>query len=109
MGKSVAGDVVVPPFPQSDLQPGKRRPALVVADLRGNDVVLCQITSQFRSDGYSIALMKADFQQGSLSLDSFIRPNRLFTVESSVILHSVGKVKAAKLDEVKAKVRTLFA
>ena len=35
MGKSLIGEVVVLPFPQSNLQAGKRRPALVVADLLG--------------------------------------------------------------------------
>jgi len=33
----------------SNLQAGKRRPALVVADLPGDDVILCQITSQSRN------------------------------------------------------------
>jgi len=32
MGKPVAGEVVVFRFPQTNLQSGKRRPALVVAD-----------------------------------------------------------------------------
>ena len=35
MGKPVAGEVVILPLPQTDLTPGKRRPALVVADLPG--------------------------------------------------------------------------
>lgn len=52
MGKPVAGEVVVLPFPQTDLQAGKRRPALVVASLPGEDVILCQITSQARNDGF---------------------------------------------------------
>ena len=38
MGKPVAGDVVVLPFSQTNLQAGKRRPALVVADLPGDDL-----------------------------------------------------------------------
>jgi len=46
MGKPLVGDVVVLPFPQTDLQSGKRRPDLAVADLVGEDLVLCQITSQ---------------------------------------------------------------
>jgi mRNA interferase MazF len=46
MGKPVIGEVVVLPFPQTDLQLGKRRPALVVADLTGDDLILCQITTQ---------------------------------------------------------------
>lgn len=46
MGKFVIGDVVVVPFPFSDLSASKKRPALVVATLSGDDVILCQITSK---------------------------------------------------------------
>ena len=49
MGKPVIGEVVVLSFPQTHLQAGKCRPALVVADLAGDDLVLCQITSQART------------------------------------------------------------
>ncbi|MGH9429110.1 MAG: type II toxin-antitoxin system PemK/MazF family toxin [Terriglobia bacterium] len=109
MGKPLVGEVVVLPFPQTDLQSGKRRPALVVADLTGDDLILCQITSQSRRDGYSVSLASGDFERGHLNLDSFIRPNRLFTVEQSVILYSAAKVKASKLNEVHTKIRELFA
>jgi mRNA interferase MazF len=108
MGKPVAGEVVVLPFPQTNLQAGKRRPALVVADLAGDDLILCQITSQSHSDGYSVPLAMADFERGRLAVDSFIRPNRLFTVEPSVILYMAGRVKDSKLRETRAKIRDLF-
>ena len=45
MARFVRGDVVVIPFPFSDLSQAKRRPALVLAELEGNDRILCQITS----------------------------------------------------------------
>lgn len=45
------GDVVVVPFPFSDLTIAKRHPALVIAELEGNDLILCQITSQQIRDG----------------------------------------------------------
>ena len=110
MGKPVVGEVVVLPFPQTNLQSGKRRPALVVADLVGDDLVLCQITSRAHSDGYSVPLAAAaDFTRGRLAVDSFIRSNRLFTVEQSVILYAAGKITDAKLQEAKAKIRQLFA
>lgn len=108
MGKPVIGEVVVLPFPQTNLQTGKRRPALVVADLPGDDLILCQITSQARGDGFSIPLLLDDFERGRLAKDSFIRPNRLFTVEQSVLLYAAAKVKDAKLKAVRAKVRELF-
>lgn len=110
MGKPVVGDVVVLPFPQTDLKVGKRRPALVVSDLTGDDLVLCQITSQSRrNDGYSISLTSADCENGHLNIDSFIRANRLFTVEQSIVLYSAAKVKASKINEVRAKIRELFS
>ena len=109
MGKPVIGEVVVLPFPQTDLQAGKRRPALVVAELTGDDLILCQITSQSRHDGYSVPLASGDFERGHLNIESFIRPSRLFTVEQSVILYSDAKVNSSKLNEVRARIRKLFA
>jgi len=109
VGKPVVGEVVVLPFPQTNLQAGKRRPALVVADLAGDDLILCQITSQTHSDGQAVLLATADFERGRLAMDSFIRPNRLFTVEQSMILYAAAKVSRVKLVETRAKIRALFA
>ena len=81
----------------------------MVANLSGDDLILCQITSQPRADGYSLPLAVGDFGRGRLAADSFIRPNRLFTVEQSVILYAAGKVNDFKLREVRAKIRDLFA
>ncbi len=56
MAKFVKGDIVVVPFPFSDLTLSKRRPALVIAPLEGDDIILCQITSQTVKDKYSLSL-----------------------------------------------------
>ena len=108
MGKPVAGDVVIFPFPQTNLQIGKNRPALVLVDLPGDDLILCQITSQLRFDGFSIALNSTDFARGSLPLVSYLRPNRLFTVDRAVVSRVAAHVKDAKLQEVLAAARKLF-
>jgi mRNA interferase MazF len=71
-------------------------------------LILCQITSQVRADIISISLVSSDFENGRLALTSFIRPNRLFTVEQSVILYTAGKITEAKLQEIKASLRHLF-
>ncbi len=100
MGEFVKGDVIVVPFPFSDLSSNKRRPALVVADIQGGDAILCQITSKSVRDEYAINLTSEDFKSGKLSKDSNIRPNRLFTGDSKIILYRAGKLKTEKLDEV---------
>ncbi len=106
MVKPVAGEIVVIPFPRTDS--GKRRPALVIADLPGEDLILCQITSRAHSDAFAVPLTSSDFERGQLPQPGFIRPQRLFTVEQHVILHAVGKVTAEKFDEVFKKTRALF-
>src|SRR6184192_2644958 len=106
MVKPVAGEIVVIPFPRTDS--GKRRPALVIADLPGADLILCQITSRARSDAFAVPLTSSDFERGELPQPGFIRPQRLFSVEQHVILHSVGKVTSEKFDEVFKRVRGLF-
>jgi mRNA interferase MazF len=108
MGKPVIGEIVVLPFPQTNLQSGKRRPALVVADLTGDDLILCQITRQPHADSYSVRLNHADLERGRLIDESFIRSNRLFTVEHSVILYAAAKVNESKLAEVRKRIRELF-
>lgn len=108
MGKPVAGDIVVLPFPQTNLQQGKRRPALVVVDLPGDDLILCQITSQAHRDAFSISLDPGDFESGQLNVRSYIRPNRLFTVEQSVILYTAARLTSVKLDETLDMLRQLF-
>ncbi len=94
------GDVIVLPFPYSDLSQAKRRPAIVVGLSSGGDIILCQITSKAVTDGDAIPLNHADFVSGALSKPSNIRPNKLFTADSQTVLYRVGKVKQLLLDDV---------
>ena len=100
MARFVKGDVVVIPFPFSDLSQAKRRPALVLAELEGNDRILFQITSRLVQDKYAIQLDEDGFAKGSLKQRSNIRPNRIFTADMGIILYRIGHLKADKLDEV---------
>ncbi len=104
MGRFVKGDVVVVPFPFSDLSGATRRPALVVAELTGDDVILCQITSQAVSDTHAILITSSDFVTGGLHQGSNVRPNRLFTADSNIIFYRAGVLIAAKVQEVIDKI-----
>ncbi|MFQ5676501.1 MAG: type II toxin-antitoxin system PemK/MazF family toxin [bacterium] len=104
MATFVKGDVVVIPFPFSDLTQAKRRPALVLAKLKGDDLILCQITSQNVRDDYAISLDNSDFQMGSLKQASNIRPNRIFTADKRIILYKVGQAKREKTNSVIKKI-----
>ncbi len=75
----------------------------MLATLKGDDLILCQITSQLRADGYSVLLEDEDFVTGGLKQSSRIRPERLFTAESSIIIYRAGHVTPSKLKEVRDK------
>jgi mRNA interferase MazF len=103
MERFVKGDIVVLPFPYSDLSVSKRRLAMVLANLKGDDIILCQITSQFVKDDYSITLNNSDFITGSLNKPSNIRPNRLFTAEKSIIVRKAETVNRKVFESVTSK------
>lgn len=97
MERFVKGDVVILPFPFSDLTAMKKRPALIVAELEGTDYIICQITSEIKPDKYSCFISEKDFLSGSLNKPSLARPNKLFTADNSIILYKAGTLKEEKV------------
>ena len=98
MERFIKGEVIVIPFPFSDLSGNKRRPALVLSELSGDDIILCQITSQNSSrEPYSISLDENDFVNCSIMQASNIRPNRIFTASKSLIVRKLGLVSYIKI------------
>lgn len=104
MERFVRGQIVVLPFPFSDLSGSKHRPAMIIAPLTGDDVILCQITTKNRMDNYVVELTDSDFVTGSLPQVSVIRPSRLFTADSKLIVRSVGILSQKKIQQVIEKV-----
>jgi len=108
MEEFMKGDVVVVSFPFTDLTASKKRPALVLARLQGDDLIVCQITGKERIDKYSIDLENSDFKKGSLDVSSILRPNRLVTASKRIIQYKIGSLKDNKLKEVINKLIEIF-
>jgi len=100
LAEFIKGDIVVVPFPFSDLTQSKRRPALVITVLEGDDIILCQITSQCVKDKYAVLIDDNDFSDGSLKQPSNIRPNRIFTADKNIILYRIGHLKPEKMNKI---------
>ena len=110
MGSPSVGDVVIIPFPYSDLTQSKRRPALVLAEVGRGDFLLCQITSKQYGDLHALPLNESDFVSGGIKRDSFIRGFKLFTGSEALILGVAGHLTHSKLSEVIGQlVEMLFA
>ncbi len=96
-----AGDVIVLPFPFSDLSNSKVRPAVVLARANKSDWILCQITSNPYGDAQAIVIERTDFASGMLRLTSYARPSKLFTANGKLIIAIEGTLKPEKLKEIR--------
>jgi mRNA interferase MazF len=68
------GEVILVPFPFSNLEAAKKRPALVAATAEFGDVILCQITSQPFSSTTAVAIRPTDLPGDGLNRDSYAAP-----------------------------------
>jgi mRNA interferase MazF len=103
-----AGEVVLVPFPFSDLSQSKLRPAVCLCDAGRGDWVLCQITSSSYGDPMAVPLGAADFASGGLLVASVARPGKLFTASAGLMVKSVGVLAPAALGRLLSAVAALF-
>ena len=91
-------DVVLIPFPYSDLTGAKQRPALILSNskLKGEDVICCLITSKESED--CILLGAKDCEEGKLPFLSYIKCYRLFTIHKNIIKKRICKVNEKLFD-----------
>ena len=108
MGVPSVGQVVLVPFPFSDLSRTKMRPAVVLADAGRADWILCQVTSNPYGDEKAIVLSEKDFQSGALRVTSYARPGKLFTANASLIVESVGELKKSTIKKMVESVVTIL-
>jgi mRNA interferase MazF len=93
------GDLVLVPYPFTDLSATKRRPvlALTAPDSYG-DFIGLPVTSRPRPE-HGVALDQADMTQGRLPVASWIRTDRIVTLSNDLVVKTVGRVSTRVLDE----------
>jgi mRNA interferase MazF len=95
MGTLATGQVVLVPFPFSDLSRAKMRPAVVLAAAGREDWILCQVTSNPYGDERALEIAENDFETGSLRVTSYARPGKLFTASETLVAGTVGTLNSA--------------
>lgn len=85
------GDIVLIPFPFSDLSGSKLRPAVVLISTE-TDVTVCFITTQFQWKGeYDIQLLPTLFN--GLKKISLLRVGKFSTIDKDLILGRIGTLE----------------
>jgi mRNA interferase MazF len=103
------GQIVLFRFPQTDLEEGKLRPALLLGRLPGeyDDWLICMISSQVRHyiPGFDEIVQEddPDFAESGLKASSVIRIGRLAVVEEEILLGAMGQIALERLERIKRR------
>ena len=110
--RSRRGDIVLVSFPFTDLSSSNRRPALVVSPDSFNqgmqDVMLAAITSQGVEDSV-LTIEPSDCIDGILPNTSIVKPAKLFTMHTTLVLNKICTLGSEKLSVVLTEIRQFFA
>jgi mRNA interferase MazF len=91
-------EIILVPFPYSDLSSTKKRPVLIVSNdahnQRFDDVLVCVITSNKYKDSYSVDLSNKNLETGILPEPSVVKTHKLFSVHKSKIIKKFSVVEA---------------
>lgn len=108
------GDLVLLPFPFTDLSAVKRRPALVVSPDRLHqyfeDVILVAVTSHVPSalSEFEMPLRQQDMAVGALPKPSVVKLGKIFTANRGLIVKRAGRLRNESLAKILARLRQLF-
>lgn len=93
------GDIVLVPFPFTDLTGTKVRPACVLAD-DGRDVTLSFISSVVENPGSFDLKLRPDATSNNLKKESLLKVSKLATLSRNMILGKVGVLLPGQLRDV---------
>ncbi len=89
-------DIVLLPFPFSNLKQSKVRPVIILSNdkhnKKSNDIVVMPVTSNLQQTNYDILITNDNLDKGNLITDSRIKVDKIFSVEKKLIKMKIGKI-----------------
>ena len=105
-------EIVLLPYPFSDLKGSKMRPALVVSNNQLNgksdDCIMVPLTTIIKNEPYSIIINQENLFSGKLVKQSRIRVDKIFSVNKNLISMKIATIKDNLFDKVKSEIQKMF-
>jgi len=106
------GDVVLISFPFTDLSADKVRPALVVAQVTGDDLILAFMTSHVNKIDLQTDILlepsQAEFSRTGLKVPSVVRLSKLATLHRGLVRRRLGTLGQQTMEDVDRALRYVF-
>lgn len=102
------GDVVLVPFPYTNLRAVKTRPALVISRraTKHGDVILLGITSRFSREAFKIS--STDLTLGRLAVTSYVNCDKVVTLHASIVRKNVAHLRTTVVRRIVTKFTDQF-
>lgn len=102
------GEVVLIPFPFSDLSGTKKRPALVLADVYDKQEIICMMLTSVQSrSGYEHSI--SCWKDAGLLKPTTARIHRIFTISDRMVYRNLGKLETEEYAVILKKVLNLIS
>lgn len=102
------GEIYLIEFPFSDISQTKKRPALVVGEIKGNNTIFSQISTKNKlTKDYKVELKQSE-TKGEIIFDSYIYCDMLFTLHKDLVVRKIGEISKKKLEEVRDILNMIF-
>lgn len=107
------GDILLVPIPFTDLSSQKRRPVIVISNNSYNrktgDIVVVAMTSNPVEAEYSFVITSNDLEKGSLNHPGKVRADKIYTISTSIVVKTFGRVNEGVLEKIRSELQTLTA
>jgi len=107
-----AGDIVLVPFPFTDLTAVKRRPVLVLSRRDFNagspDFIVCGITSNLANAAHSVLIDRQDLAKGRIPGPSRIKVGKVATLLQSLAVRTLARVRPEVLARVRKELLSIL-
>lgn len=100
------GDIILVPFPFTDLTGNKLRPALLLVETE-NDITVAFMTTQIQWKEETDILLSPSSENG-LKKESLIRLSKLATLDQDLILGRLGKIDNTTLKVVNKNLKKIL-
>lgn len=107
-------DIVLVPFPFSDLSRQKIRPVLVLSNDAYNrqsaDILVCGMTTNLKVAPYSVQVDVTDVEKpGTLRHKSKIKADTIASLDQSILIKPVARLKKPLFEQVVSEIEKLIS
>lgn len=100
------GNIILIPFPFTDLSGNKLRPALILAE-SNLDVTVSFVTTQLQWQAPTDILLQPGSQNG-IKKTSLVRLSKIATIDRSLVVGIIGSINSAQVIELNVKLKLIF-